>query len=73
MIDYLFALAIIRMEILERVVYVEISALPGLRKEHWNTILRHLPLMVVFYRTHMGVSTNGGTPIAGWFTRENPI
>ena len=22
---------------------------------------------------HMGVSTNGGTPIAGWFIRENPI
>jgi len=23
--------------------------------------------------TQMGVSINGGTPIAGWFIRENPI
>jgi hypothetical protein len=22
---------------------------------------------------HMGVSTNGDTPIAGWFIMENPI
>ena len=22
---------------------------------------------------HMGVSINGGTPIAGWFTMKNPI
>jgi len=27
----------------------------------------------IIFRSHMGVSINGGTPIAGWFIRENPI
>ena len=26
----------------------------------------------IIFRSHMGVSINGGTPIAGWFIRENP-
>ena len=27
----------------------------------------------VYIYIYMGVSINGGTPIAGWFIRENPI
>ena len=28
---------------------------------------------LVYAHIHMEVSINGGTPIAGWFTMENPI
>ena len=27
----------------------------------------------VYIYIYMGVSINGGTPIAGWFIQENPI
>jgi len=30
-------------------------------------------LLLLHYRIYMGVSINGGTPIAGWFIMENPI
>ena len=33
----------------------------------------HIVYIYILLYIYMGVSSNGGTPIAGWFVVENPI